>query len=64
MDRLKSRTERCCKKTENNGVYFCEDGALITKFEEPDMKLVDDNINALNALKENTRLSNLSCSHP
>ncbi len=51
---LKSRTERLLQKTENNGVYFCEDGALITKFEEPDMKLVDDNINALNALKENT----------
>ena len=51
---LKSRTERLLQKTENNGVYFCEDGALITKFEEPDMKLVDDNINAVNSLKENT----------
>jgi hypothetical protein len=31
---LKSRTERLLQKTENNGVYFWEDGALISIFEE------------------------------
>ena len=51
---LKSRFERLLGKTENNGVFFCEDGALITRFKEPDPELVQDNINAVNALVENT----------
>jgi hypothetical protein len=51
---IKSRSERLLLKTENNNVFFCKDGALIERFEEPDMELVDDNIASVNALIDNT----------
>ena len=49
---LKSRFERLLGKTENNGVYFCANDTLITRFDEPDEKLLAANIAAVNALAE------------
>lgn len=51
---MKSRFERFLGKTENNGVYFCEDDALISRFDTPDAGLLADNIGAVNALAANT----------
>ena len=51
---LKSRFERFCGKTENNGVFFGKKDTLLTRFEEPDeadvlaaaegVKLLADNV--------------------
>ena len=41
---VKSRTERLLGKRENNGVYFCQGDALITRFDSPDPKRVADNL--------------------
>ena len=51
---MKSRFERLLGKTENNGVFFCEDGTLISRFDKPDESLLASNINAVNKLAENT----------
>ncbi|MDD6189785.1 MAG: DHHW family protein [Clostridiales bacterium] len=51
---LKSRFERLLGKTENNGVFFCKDDTLISRFDEPDPELVANNIDAVNALAANT----------
>ena len=48
----KAWSERLSGKRENNGVYFCEDGALITRFEEPDWTRVDSNIGYMNKFAE------------
>ena len=32
---LKSRSERAAGKTENNGVFFCREDTLISRFREP-----------------------------
>ena len=40
----KAWSERLTGKQENNGVYFCDDGALITRFDEPDESRVDRNL--------------------
>ncbi len=48
----KAWTERLVGKQENNGVYFCDDGALITRFEEPDWTRVDSNIGYVNKFAE------------
>lgn len=39
----KAWSERLVGKQENNGVYFCDDGALISRFDEPDWAKVDKN---------------------
>lgn len=36
--------ERLSGKQENNGVYFCGDGSLITRFDEPDASRVEKNL--------------------
>ncbi len=46
---LKARCELLSGKKENNGVYYCGDGVLITDFEAPAGETVDGNIDALNA---------------
>ncbi len=51
---LKSRIEVLLGKTENNGVFICGDGTLIARFDKPDMKLVDENISAVQMLSQNT----------
>ncbi len=51
---LKSASERAIGKLENNNVFFCKYDALIERFEKPDMALVQDNIDAVNALCTNT----------
>jgi len=53
---LKSRSERACGKTENNGVFFCRDDTLISRFPQPSDEAVEAGIRAVNALKENTGL--------
>lgn len=40
----KAWSERLTGKQENNGVYFCDDGALITRFDEPDASRVEKNL--------------------
>ncbi len=49
---LKSRTERLCGKTENNGVFFCREDTLISRFPEPGEGAVAGSIRAVNALTE------------
>ena len=51
---LKSASERVIGKQENNNVFFCKDDALIERFDKPDMALLLDNIDAVNALCTNT----------
>lgn len=41
---LKARTERLMGKQENNGVYFCKDDTLITRFDTPDAAQVAANL--------------------
>lgn len=50
---VKSRAERLAGKTENNNVFFCEDGVLIKRFQVSNEKLVEKNIGAINSLAEN-----------
>ncbi len=51
---MKARTEAALGKTENNGVFLCSEDTLISRFAEPDMELVDENISAVLALAGNT----------
>ncbi len=51
---LKSRAERAAGKTENNGVFFCRDDTLISRFRAPDDKTVEGGIQAVNALAAHT----------
>jgi hypothetical protein len=51
---LKSSTEAALGKTENNGVFICGDDTLITRLDEPDMELVDENIKAVQSLAAKT----------
>ncbi len=51
---MKARTERLLLKKEYNGVYLCDDGSLITRYDEPNMSLVSRNVNAVNTLAEST----------
>lgn len=50
---MKSAAELLLGKRENNGVYFCSGGTLITRFETPDEKRVADNLNYVNKFVEN-----------
>ena len=50
---LKSATERALGKQENNGVYFCDQNTLITRFDQPDSQKVTDNLNYVNNFVEN-----------
>ena len=49
---LKSRAERLSGKQENNGVFFCKNDTLITRFKEPAASAVAGSIRAVNALAE------------
>ena len=40
----KAYAEKLVGKQENNGVYFCKDGTLISRFEEPEEKRVTNNV--------------------
>ena len=51
---LKSRAERASGKTENNGVFFCREDTLISRFNAPDEGTVEQGIKAVNALREHT----------
>ena len=50
---LKSSTERTLGKKENNGVYFCKEDTLITRFDQPDSQKVTDNLGYVNKFVEN-----------
>lgn len=41
---MKSTAERAVGKHENNGVYFCADDTLISRFDAPDQKRIDTNL--------------------
>lgn len=51
---LKARMELALGKRENNGVYYCDGGVLITDFDAPAKETVDKNVDYLNALVEHT----------
>ena len=43
----KAYAEMLIGKKENNNVYFCEDGSLITRFDAPDEKRLERNFNSV-----------------
>lgn len=47
---LKGLCERLLLKKEYKGVYLCADGTLMTRFDEPDAKLTERNLAAVNEL--------------
>ena len=53
---LKSRAERTSGKTENNGVFFCREDTLISRFKPPTEAALEGGIQAVNSLAENTGL--------
>ena len=48
----KAYLEKAVGKQENNGVYFCDDSTLITRFEEPDQKRLANNIGYVNTFAD------------
>lgn len=50
----KALSERATGKQENNGVYFCSDSTLITRFQEPDLTRLANNLNYVNQFTEKT----------
>ncbi len=48
----KAYMEKAVGKQENNGVYFCDDSTLISRFEEPDEKRLTNNFNYVNQFAE------------
>ena len=53
---LKSRAERLSGKTENNGVFFCREDTLISRFREPSEAEIEKEIEAVNRLGESTEI--------
>ena len=51
---LKARSELISGKQENNGVYLCENGTLIERFEKPDYDGVDFSLDAINTLADSS----------
>lgn len=50
---LKSYSEKLLGKDENNGVYLGSDDTLFPRFDQPDEKRVDSNLNYVSTLGEN-----------
>ena len=50
---LKARCELLSGKKENNGVYFCGDGVLISRFDTPEDQVVLENAGFIDSLAEN-----------
>ena len=50
---VKARCELLSGKRENNGVYYCGDGELITRFDAPDDGFVRENAGFVRTLTEN-----------
>jgi len=50
---LKARCETISGKRENNGVYLCDGGTLITRFKKPDEARLAANVGFVNALAQN-----------
>lgn len=48
----KAYLEKAVGKQENNGVYFCDDATLISRFDAPDEKRLTNNINYVNQFAE------------
>lgn len=48
----KAYAEKLVGKKENNGVYFCEDGSLITRFDTPDEKRLERNFGSVSKFAE------------
>ena len=48
----KAYMEKAVGKQENNGVYFCADSTLITRFQEPDAKRLGNNFGYVNKFAE------------
>ena len=54
---LKARCELLSGKKENNGVYYCGDDTLITRFTAPGAAVLAENASYVNALTENVSAS-------
>ena len=50
---LKARCELLSGKRENNGVFYCGGGVLISRFDAPEDSVIAENVSFLNALSEN-----------
>jgi hypothetical protein len=50
---IKARCELLTGKTENNGVYYCGDDILISRFDAPSSETIEEDISYLNALVDN-----------
>ncbi|WP_251445277.1 DHHW family protein [Vermiculatibacterium agrestimuris] len=48
----KAWSERLIGKQENNGVYFCDGSTLITRFDAPDQKRLESNLNYINTFAQ------------
>lgn len=46
---IKSSAERLIGKKDNNGVYLGSDGYLLQMFSKPDLKIINENIDAINS---------------
>ena len=53
---LKARSEILSGRDENNGIYLCDDGALIEPFVSPALSEVDFKLAAIGRLLENTEI--------
>jgi len=53
---LKARCELLMGKKENNGVYYCADGMLITRFKAPADSVIDTNTAYINELVKNVNV--------
>lgn len=51
---LKAASELAVGKTQNNGIYYCDEQTLIEGFAEPDVGLVNTNLDALRTLISGT----------
>lgn len=50
---LKARCELATGKKENNGVYYCEEDTLITRFTAPEAEVLAENTSFINELVDN-----------
>ena len=51
---VKARCERLCGKQENKGIYYSADGYLLERFEAPEDKYLEENVDFVQALAENS----------
>ena len=53
----KAFSEKLVGKSENNGVYFCDDSTLISRFDEPDANRLERNLNNVVKFMNNDKVT-------